>query len=117
MTYISVYLREGSIHVYAEAIRFLGRPKYIRFLLNRDGSSMVMEAYHKKEFQSVRVPKETDASQRTRVFSTSFCRLLAYTLKWNAEKSYRIPGRYIASQHIIVFDLTKATAIGAETTE
>ena len=44
-TYVSFYLKDGVAHVYAEAIRFLGQPNYIRFLLNGDGTSMIMEPY------------------------------------------------------------------------
>ena len=110
-------MRDGTIHVYAEAVRFLGQPKFIRFLLNKDGSSMLMESYHKKEFQSFRVPQEALAPRKMRIFSRSFCRLLAYTLKWDVDKSYRVPGQYVASKRVVVFDMTKAIAIGSETME
>ena len=111
-TYVSFYLKDGVAHVYTEAIRFLGQPNYIRFLLNGDGTSMIMEPYHKKEFQSIRVRKDKDQTlKKMRFHCRLFCRLLTYTLNWDAEKSYRIPGRFVPAQHIVVFDLTKATII------
>ena len=111
-TYISFYLKDGSIHVYTDAIRFLGQPNYIRFLLNNDGSSMVMEPYHKKEFQSIRVRKNADRKlEKTRFRSAYLCRLMTFALGWNQEKSYRVPGRFIPAQKIVVFDMTKATII------
>lgn len=113
-TYISFYLKDGAIRVYTEAIRFLGQPNYVRFLLNGDGSSMVMEPYHKKEFQSIRVRKNADRKLKKMHFSSAYlCRLMTFALGWNPEKSYRVPGRYIPAQKIVVFDMTKATIINS----
>lgn len=111
-TYVSFYLKDGYIHVYNAALRFLGQPNYIRFLLNQDGSSMVMEPYHKKEFQSIRVRKNMDRGLEKTCFGcVSLCRLMTYALGWNPKKSYRVPGRYIPAQKIVVFDMTQATII------
>ena len=113
-TYVSFYLKDGMINVYTDAIRFLGEPNYIRFLLNGDGSSMIMQAYHKKEFQSIRVPKNADRTwTQTRFCSAAMCRLMTFALGWNQEKSYRVPGRFIPAQKIVVFDMTKATIINS----
>lgn len=103
--------------MYADAIRFLGKPNYIRFLLNKDGSSMLMEPYHKKEFQSIRVHKDLDREpQKLQFRCRPLCRLMAYTLTWETEKSYRIPGRYVPAQGVVVFDMTKATVISLNST-
>ena len=111
-TYVSFYLKDGVINVYTDAIRFLGEPNYIRFLLNRDGSSMIMQACHKKEFQSIRVHKNVDRSlMQTRFCSAAMCRLMTYALGWEKNKSYRVPGKYIPAQKIVVFDMTQAEII------
>lgn len=111
-TYISFYLKDGKVHVFADALRSLGTPNYIRFLLGKDGSSMIMEPYHKKEFQSIRVKKDNKQMHRKLCFRCKpFCKLLENTLGWTNLYSYRVPGRLIPSQRIILFDLTQATAI------
>lgn len=109
-TYVSFYLKDGKIHVYADAIRSLGTPYFIRFLLSQDGSSMIMEPYHKKEFQSIRVKKDS-ISGKLYFRCRPLCSLLEHTRGWNHSQSYRIPGRLIQKQRIVLFDLTQATAI------
>ena len=98
--------------MFADALRNLGTPNYIRFLLGKDGSSMIMEPYHKKEFQSIRVKKDNEQMHHKLCFRCKlFCKLLENTLGWTNLYSYRVPGRLIPSQRIILFDLTQATAI------
>ena len=109
-TYVSFYLKDGKIHVYADAIRSLGTPDFIRFRLNQDGSSMIMEPYHKKEFQSIRVKKE-NISGKLYFRCKPLCSLLEHTRGWDHSQSYRIPGRLIQKQCIVLFDLTQAAAI------
>lgn len=109
-TYVSFYLNDGKIHVYADAIRSLGFPDFIRFRLNPNGSLMIMEPYDKKEFQSIRVKKKT-ISGKLYFRCRPLCSLLEHTRGWNHSQSYRIPGRLIQRQRIVLFDLTQATAI------
>ena len=111
-TYVSFYLKEGKVHVFCDAVRSIGEPHFIRFLLNKSGTSMIMEPYDKKEFQSIRVPKSVYSRTGKMEFRCKpFCRLLEYALCWDGERSYRIPGRIIHKQHIILFDLTRASVI------
>ena len=109
-TYVSFYLKDGKIHVYADAIRSLGSPDFIRFRLNQNGSLMIMEPYHKKEFQSIRVKKVT-ISGKLYFRCRPLCSLLERARGWNHSQSYRIPGRLIQKQRIVLFDLIQATAI------
>ena len=111
-TSISFYLRTGRIHIFTDAIRTLGEPSFIRFLLNQDGTSMIMEPYHTKEFQSIKVPQGIFTKTATMEFGCKpFCSLLEYTLGWNPRYSYRIPGKIMQAQHIALFDLTCAVKI------
>lgn len=113
VTYVSFYLKDGKIHVYADAIRSLGTPDFIRFLLNQDGSSMIMEPYHKKEFQSIRVKKD-NISGKLYFRCRPLCSLLEHTRGWNHSQSYCIPGRLFHNQRIVLFDLTQAAAISSQ---
>ena len=113
-TYVSFYLKDGKIHVYADAIRSIGSPNFIRFLLNHDSSSMIMEPYHKKEFQSIRVKKDNKISHELYFRCRPLCRLIEHTRGWNHSQSYRIPGRLIQNQRIVLFDLTQAIPISSQ---
>lgn len=114
-TYVSFYLKDGKIHVYADAIRSIGSPNFIRFLFNHDSSSMIMEPYHKKEFQSIRVKKENNRFSHELYFRCKpLCRLIEHTRDWNHTYSYRIPGRLIQNQCIVLFDLTQPTPISSQ---
>ena len=75
---------------------------------------MIMEPYHKKEFQSIRVKKDNRISHKLCFRCRPLCRLLEYALSWNGSRSYRIPGKLILSQRIILFDLARAVVIGSQ---
>lgn len=110
-TYLSFYLATYRIHIFSKAIIEIGNPKFIRFLVKEDGQSMIMEAYHKKDFQSHRVPKRTEAKWEMEIRSYPLCRLLTNKLNWEEGKSYRIPGKTYPGQRLAVFDLSAAMLI------
>lgn len=67
---------------------------------------MIMEPYDKKEFQSMRVPKAVyNKTGRMEFRSVGFCRLLAHRLGWAPTYSYRIPGKVLSRQRLVMFDL------------
>lgn len=111
-TFISFYLSESKIHVYADAVRAIGEPPFVRFLLNGDGTSMIMEPFDRKEFQSIRVwNKVYDKTGRMEFRSVGLCRLLSHRLDWEQTHSYRIPGKILPKQNLVLFDLTCAVQI------
>lgn len=94
----------------------MGRPAYVRFLINADTMQMVMQPYHKKEFASFRVPKalyENSQGKRVslRIRSRAFCQLLAVKMGWDVDKAYRIPGTVYSEYPIARFDLVEAKEI------
>lgn len=71
-----------------------------------------MEPYGKKEFQSLRVPKAVyGKAGRMEFHSIGFCRLLSYGLGWDQLRTYRIPGKILPVQKLVLFDLNSAFAI------
>jgi len=117
-TYISFYLSTGRVHIRSEALRQIGEPQFVRFLLSNDGRSMIMEPYHKKVFVSMRVPAgvygKGEKRRKMEPRCMPLCRLLADHLGWGEGASYRIPGRVLPQQGIAKFDLTKAVPIKGE---
>ena len=110
-TYISFYLSTSRIHIFRSTIKEIGNPKFIRFLVKDDGKSMIMEAYHKKDFHSHRVPKDSNGHWEMEIRSLPLCTLLQNRLNWKSGQSYRIPGKTYSQQGLAVFDLTAAEQI------
>ena len=110
-TFISFYIYSCRIHVFRKTIDEIGDPKYIRFLVRDEGPSLIMEAYHKKDFQSHRVSPKGSAKHGMEISSMPLCMLLKNRLGWDPDKSYRVPGKTYPSQHMAVFDLSAAKEI------
>jgi hypothetical protein len=111
-TYISFYLRANRVHIFVDALRSIGEPKNICFLIDKKGENLVLSPYPKKDFHSHRVsPHVYEGSRSMEVCSMKLCRLLAAAYKWNVDCSYRVPGIIIRQQKIVVFDLRKAEII------
>lgn len=111
-TFISFYPRSGAIRIFRSTVRALESPKFLRFRLNADGSSMIMEPYGKSDFTSFRVPKTIfEGGEGMEIYSRRFVYGVAKHCGWEHDISYRIPGRIISGQRIVLFDLTRAAPI------
>jgi len=111
-TYISFYLNDSTIRIFKKTVRAIGTPPFLQFLIHPDGRSMVMQPCETRSFTTIRVPKNVYSDNgKTQAYSKGLCRLLANKLNWDINCSYRIPGRLIPHQQIVVFDLSQATVI------
>ena len=57
-TYISFYLKANRIHVFVDALREIGSPKRICFMISDDGKTLLVVPYQKRDFVSHKVPSE-----------------------------------------------------------
>lgn len=114
-TFISFYLRSSTIRVFNAAVRKIGQPRFIRFMINPDTMQLAMLPAVKKDFQSFRVPKGLYSSHvgndAMQVHSQKLCRALAFQLGWELDRSYRVPGKVFEEQQIARFDLCRASVI------
>lgn len=111
-TFISFYPRSGAIRIFRSTVRALESPKFLRFRLNAEGSSMIMEPYGKSDFTSFRVPKTVfQGGEGMEIYSRRFVYGVARHCGWEHNLSYRIPGRFLPAQGIVLFDLTRAAPI------
>ena len=86
-TYISFYLRANRAHIFVEALRGIGEPKNICFLIDENGERLVLAPYPKKDFHSHRVLQSVyDGSRGMEVCSMKLCRILAARYKWNLNR-------------------------------
>lgn len=111
-TNISFYLRTNKIHIFIEALKKIGKPHRICFMLDKTGESLLLVPYEKADFISHKVPAgiyngKTDMD----VSSMKLCRILANRLNWDTDFSYRVPGVVLADKNVIKYDLTKAEKI------
>ena len=112
-TYISFYLRKNRIHIFVEALRGIGSPKYVCFLIAEDGGSLVLAPYDRKDFHSHRVsPTVYNGKRSLELASIHLCKLLSAEFGWDCSKSYRVPGRISKMHGVAVFNLRMASEIG-----
>lgn len=114
-TYISFYLYANRIHVFVDTLRGIGSPGRICFLLNRDGTRLLVAPHGKKDFVSHSVPENVYAgSDSMEVSSKKLCRLIAGLHNWDVAYSYRVPGFIETKKHVAVFDLSRAEIISRD---
>ena len=111
-TYISFYLRANRIHIFVDALRGIRHPKYICFMIEENGKTLVLAPYPKKDYYSHRVPAGVyNGSKSMEISSKRLCRILADLYGWDLVASYRVPGTVIQKQDVVLFYLDKAEII------
>ncbi len=108
-TYISFYSKWGCIRIFKKSIRAIGYPKFFRFRINRDATTLLLEPFDCLTLTSFRVTTNLDDEEtKMEVYSKAFLQGLFQHLGWESGKSYRVPGKVLVKQSIILYDLTKA---------
>ena len=111
-TYISFYLRNNRIHIFVDALRGIGSPKYVCFMISEDGNTLIMRPYGKKDFHSHRVPPDVyHGKGGFNLTSRRLCQILTAEFGWDSNKSYRVSGRLDGTKRIVVFGLRLASKI------
>jgi len=114
-TNISFYLKPNRIHVFIDALRGIGSPKFICFLIEENGETLIMAPYGKKDFHSHRVPNEVYHGYRSmELCSLPLCSIVAKLYGWEPDCSYRVPGTILRDKHMVIFYLKQATLIEHE---
>ena len=111
-TYLSFYIYANRIHIFIEALRGIGSPKRICFMIDQNGKRLLMLPQAKKDFVSHGVPQKVySGADSMEICSKKLCRILAGQHDWDTSRSYRVPGVIIAERQLAAFDLTKAEVI------
>ena len=112
---ISFYLRANRIHVFVDALRGIGSPRFICFMLDETGRTLAITPYPRKDYHSHRVPQSVYQGEKgMEVSSLRLCRIISNLYKWNQDASYRVPGTVFPKQRIAVFYLDSAEVIERE---
>lgn len=111
-TFLSFYLKTNRIHVFADALRKIGSPGNISFMVGENGKTLIVRAYPQKDFHSHRVPKDVYRGKKSmEVSSLRLCRIMAEMQYWDTTCSYRVPGVIFPRQGICVYYLDQAECI------
>ena len=111
-TYISFYLRSNRIHVFTNALREIGEPSRICFLIGENGHSLLMTPYRKRDFRSHHVPRDVyNGCDSMEISSMKLCRIIAFIHKWDIGHSYRVPGKIFPEEQVVIFNLDSAEVI------
>lgn len=111
-TSLSFYLNVNRIHIFTEALRVIGCPSCICFMLSPTGESLILKPYPKKDYHSHRVPKEVYLGKKSmEISSMRLCRMIAGMQEWDSHYSYRVPGKVLAHQGLVLFQLELAECI------
>lgn len=111
-THISFYLKNNRIHIFVEALRGIGSPRFICFMMGTDGDALVLAPYEKMDFHSHRVsPAVYSGKGGLELTSIRLCKMLSAAFDWDCSKSYRVPGTINRTHGVVVFNLREASAI------
>ena len=111
-TYISFYLRSNRIHIFVDALRGIRCPKYICLLMQKDGRTLAIVPYKKKDFRSHRVSQDVyDGTDGMEVCSLKLCQIIANLYNWDPDCSYRVPGYVLSDHSAAIFNLRQAEII------
>lgn len=111
-THISFYLKTNRIHIFVEALRGIGEPSRICFMISEKGESLLITPYDKRDFKSHSVPRNVyNGTGAMEISSFKLCRIIAKLHHWKLDRSYRVPGQIYETKKVAIFDLTKAEAI------
>ena len=59
-TYISFYSKSGCIRIFKASVRAIGMPRFIRFRINEDATSLLLEPFDRITLTSFRVSAKLD---------------------------------------------------------
>lgn len=109
---ISFYLKSGGIRIFSDALKKIGSPSRICLLLSKDGKSLLITPYEKRDLKSHRVPNDVYCnSGKMEIYSLKLCEYISHLRNWESNISYRVPGKVLPEKNYIVYDLTKAIMI------
>lgn len=97
-----------KIRINRQSILDMGYPKRIRILINPEKKELVLQPCNVYEKLAFKVPNDFgDNTHGLELSSISLTDLLTDTMGWKKDVHYRIRGRYIKKENIIVFPLTQ----------
>ena len=108
-TFVSFDLKRYRIRVFVKALKGIGSPQRVCFMISSDGQSLLLAPYEKRDLKSHSVPPQVYQGEGDfKVNSYKLCLFLASKHYWDLNGTYRIPGKVYPDRYLAVFDLTSA---------
>ena len=111
--------REYRIRVSRGIIRSLGKPPYVRLLINPDKMVMCIQPCDdNREYGTFKVPKNIFLeSTKFRINSAYFVAMLFERMGWDEQTSYYVTGKYVAENNVVLLNLLNWEISTAEKTD
>ena len=110
---LSFSMKRRRVLIYKSTLRLLGMPSNIRFLLNKEGKRLAVQACEAIDRDSFEVP-DMQADDHFEISSVNFISVIYRLAKWNTEQNYRMTGVYFKSNRLVEFALDEAETISEE---
>ena len=111
-TYLTIHMNPYYIRVFRNALKTIGTPPYVRFLIEPETARMAMTAYDRKSFTSFKVSARAvlygNKSDCVKIHSHLLCKALFRQFGWDTTRTYRIPGKMFPEQKVVVYSLSEA---------
>ena len=97
-----------KIRINQQTILDMGYPTMVRMLISPEKKELVVQPCNSYEKLSFKVPNDFgEDSHGFELSSIALTDLLVDTMGWDMDTHYRVYGRYIKKENIVVFDLKK----------
>lgn len=116
-TGISLCKKSGKIRIFHSTVKELGNPKYIRFLLNPEKKTFVIQSCKNKVPESILVPKYAPDNWDFVVHSMTMLKGIWTICGWDDEETYRMDGICFPEHKLVEFDLKQAEMLNCEEIE
>jgi len=109
---ISFYLRNSTIHLHQSTLKGINNPPFVKFLINQDRKTFIVQPCAEKDFYTTRVHiDQTGKADLAEIYSIGFCGALVKINGWDKNNSYRVYGKMFPGQNIAVFDFSRSEII------
>ena len=101
-------LRYYRMRINKQSFFTIGYPKRIRLLIHPERKELVIQPCNKYETLSFKVPNDfNEDNHGFELNSIKLTEMLADDIGWDMNKSYRIYGRYVEKENVVVFPLNE----------
>ncbi len=115
LPYMSV--TDNGVAFSKSAIIKMGKPEFVALLMNEETKQIAIKICDKSKDGSLQFAKNAKTAS-VRWNNKDFLNTLSKMMDWNLkEGGYRILGEWFNDEQAMIFDLTKANAIGDKDTE
>ena len=101
-------IKFNRIRVNQQTILDMGYPKLVRLLINPETKELAIQPCNSHEKLSFKVPKDfAENKHGFELSSITLTQLLVDKMGWDLNTHYKVYGRYVKKENIVVFSLNE----------